>query len=411
MEELLFDWFRSMFELAATYEGRAALSGTATSATVGTGLHLWQRHHARSLPTLPSHHEALEGGANAGTRFLAAVHDLTMTVTEAWNTARLRKKPVEEVIRRDRLREIAIRVNDTGIALLDRLQDYDASATLLDTAVARTGALWSYESRDNYRTETYTVTTTDSEGRSRTETRTRQVYVNTDHWFRYDASMLPGARQATRSWIDDGKGRTFPRLDLDRRHVELDNLDPAQRSFLERLVCSTVTRSDEEIPDDELERLANQWLLGATLGDNLEAFRSGLRAAGQEADSSFRATTGANALYHYVTTSRTNSGPAAYQAIQKLLRQLKHSEAGWQALLRAVTEASDAGTKLVEWAEDPSVIEDDLEYGRLAVSVYEVCFPDSTLDVDRLPSGWLTSLTSLGTGGVVAAVYYGYLNA
>lgn len=411
MEEFVVDWVQSLIAFGYTFEGRATLSGTVTSATVGTGLHFWQRHQARSLPTLPSHHEALEGGDNVGTHFLAAVHDLTMTVTEAWNTARLRRKRLEEVIRRGRLKELAIRVNETGIALLERLDPYDQSAQLLDTALERTHALWSYDSRENYRTETYTVTTRDSEGRSRTETRTRQVYENTDHWFRFERSLLPGAEQATHDWMDDGTLRTFPRLDLHQRRVELDNLDPAQRSFLQRLVQSTVTRSDEEVPEEELERLANQWLLGSTLGDCLQAFRSGLSGAVEDAERCFRATEGAEPVYHYVTRSRSHDGPQEYRAVQTLLGHLGGSAGAWQTVLGAVVKASETGTQLVAWAEDPSVVEGDLEYGRLAVSVYEVCFPNSTLEVDRLPSGWLTSLASLGTGLAVAIGVYVYLNA
>jgi hypothetical protein len=390
----------AVLEFLQTEQGIVLSGGTGAGTTVSGVLYGYQRHHARSLPAFPAHHEALEGGENAGTRFFAAVHDLTMTVTEAWNTVKVRGRSVEEVIKRGHLESVVQRVEEGADELLDDLRAYVRSAQLLAVALEHLGRLWSYNTQDNYRTETYTVTRRDSNGNTRTETKTRQVYVNTDHWFTYSASEHAPSQQAVHAWLSHAHEATFPKLRLHDRRVVLERLDPAQRSFLERLVKTTVTRSEEDVSEESLENIANQWLLGTRIGGDLKTFVNGTGSARELGDEPFQTTTGSEPRYHFVTTSRSHSGPPGYQAIERLLQPLRTSNHAWRGVTAVVQGARRAGAQLLTFASNPGVIESDQDYAQVAVEVYELAFPASHLEMDRLPSHFLTVGAGVGTTAV-----------
>jgi hypothetical protein len=379
--------------------------GLGAGGLVSGSLWAYQRHHARSLPMLPSHADALGDEANAGTRFFAAVHDLTMTVTEAWNMVRARGKGVEELIRRDHLQAVVQRVDDGAEELLTVLDPYAASHEDLVEALRAVRGLWTYRSKDNYRTETYTVTTRDSEGRSRTETRTRQVYENTDHWFTFTRSGLPKAEKRTKAWARKAVKTRFPTLDLHDRRIELDELDPTQRSFLERLVKSTVTRSDDDVSDAQLEDYANQWIVGTRMCRDLRSFVHNAGQAHASAADLFETTRSAEARYHFRTTSRSHSGPRGYGAMQSLIATLAGADRGWRDVVEVVKGAQRGAHELLEQAMDASVVESDMDYAETAVKVYQLAFPDSELELDRLPSGWLTWGSGVGVAVAIWAVY------
>ncbi|MCA9571470.1 MAG: hypothetical protein KC656_26715, partial [Myxococcales bacterium] len=298
-----------LYTFATTPEGLAAWAGAGSAAVTGSALQLWQRHGARSLPALPSHEEAVTGGADAATRFFSAVHDLTMTVTEAWNTTRIRGGQVEEVIKRDHLGQVAERVDAGADELLTTLDDYGRSGALAREARSRLATLWSYSSTDKSRTEYYTETTTDSEGRTTTHTRSRQVYESTDHYFSFARSELPAAEDAVYGWLRDGERRAFPRLGMAKRRVDLQRLDDVQRSFLERLVRSTVTRTEEEVPEATLADIASQWCVGTKIDHDLDAYVHGLHEGRAVARGAFDRTRDAKPQYHYNTGSRSHDGP------------------------------------------------------------------------------------------------------
>lgn len=387
--------------------GSSLASGFGSGTAVSGGLYAYQRHHSRTLPMLPSHEGALVGGATPATRFFAAVHDLTMTVTEAWNVARLRKKSVEEVIRREHLKEASDRLEAAALELEHYLEDHCGNARVMRKGLRTVRGLWTYDNRHNYRTETYTVRTRDSNGNTRTETRTRQVYVSTDHWFTFDRTKLGPARDELAAVERDLQRRTFPNVDLDERHVELDNLAPAERSFLERLVKQTVTRSKEEVPEEELERILNQWLDGTRIGADLDSYVTGTKQGVAIADRCFGRMKNAKRKVHYNTKSKTHRGPDGYQAAQELLVPLEHAHGAWGRVESLLHGARSSAEKLLGYAGDAAVVESDQDYGEVAVYVYGLAFPDSTLEVDRLPDGYLTVGAGLATALTVAGGLYG----
>ena len=166
--------------------------------TVGMIIHLVQRRRSHILPYLPSYVDALDSEHDSATLFFAAVHDMAMCVTEAWNTKNTRRTDggsVETQLHHDQLYRACDGVLAHGQALMEELVHYDTLASDVFAAQNDLDASWEYTSRDNYRTEYYTETSTDSEGNTTTETKSRQVYEDTDHWFTYDAAYATSAHR------------------------------------------------------------------------------------------------------------------------------------------------------------------------------------------------------------------------
>lgn len=393
-------WCRELSWNAEAVTGLVAGS----SALVGGGAtHWWQLRRSRVLPTLPSHAQALARPPDEATRFFSAVHELAMGVTEAWNAVRARESggEVEEVIKRDVLRQHRDAIVESGAALRERLADYAHRAQELPLVAY--DEVWSYDNRHNYRTETYTVTTTDSEGRTKTETRTRQVYVNTDHWFSFDANRFAAVERRLREWLRRFAASDLPLLNVHDRRVVIGKLDPAEKSFLERLVRHTVLEDAEaELTDADLEKWANQWLLGTRVDARLRDFATKGRRFEQEHAEIFATVAASESMYHYQTRSKTHSGPPGYRAHQRAGAWLRGAWNAWAAVDGMLETCTTSADELVRFAENPDVIESDRQYAELAVAAYEAAFPESEIEVDQLVSTGKTALFA-GACAVLAA--------
>ncbi len=403
--QLILDGWVVIRDLSWNAEVIAGVTGTTGGVTSWAGAVWLQRQRARVLPTLPSHHQAVKDGDDAGTRFFAAVHELTMSVTEAWNAVRARKGggTVEESIRRDALRKHSDNVCAAADDLRADLSDYADLDRALDAPAVDLGQAWEYSNRHNYRTEYYTVTTTDSEGNTKTETRSRQVYVDTDHWFEFDKGRAQEARTKLRRWVEVFEQTTLSELGIHDKEVDLEQLDPAQRSFLERLVKHTVLEdADAEVDESDLKHWANQWLIGTNIDAHLRSFQSDTNTLSREWDELFRTMMQSRSHYHFKTRSRTHSGPAGYQSCNRLLNWIRSATQAWDAVDDMIGQCVHSAEMLVMYADDPETIEGDREYAQLAIAAYQSAFPDSELEVDQLVKyGW----TTLGAGvfAVVAA--------
>ncbi|MCB9676086.1 MAG: hypothetical protein H6737_13275 [Alphaproteobacteria bacterium] len=391
-------------------ENAEVVSGLAGSTSgIGGGLltHWWQLRKSRVLPTLPSHAEALAREGDEATRFFSAVHELTMTVTEAWNAVRARRSGgrVEEVVKRDVITRCRDDIVGAAAQLRGRLEDYALCAGDVDEPRDVLRGVWTYRNHHNYRTETYTVTTTDSKGKSRTETRTRQVYVNTDHWFDFDRTRAEKAERHIRAFLGDWAKVDFQPLHVHGHEVVIAKLTPAERSFLERLVRNTVLEDPEaEVSEADLHHWANQWLLGTRIDASLRAFEENLASMDAHVGTVFRVMYESDAHYHFRTTYKSHSGPPGFQQHASAVAWLAGISAAWGAVDRMIDTCVASAEKLVAFASDPSVIESDREYAQVAIEAYEAAFPDSAIEVDQLASyGWSVAL------GVLAAAVSGAL--
>lgn len=374
-------------------------TGLASGGSLGGAAHGWQARKARVLPALPSHVHALERPPDDAVRFFAAVHDLTMAVTEAWNAGRARSAggTVEELVRKDALRAAHDAVQDGSARLRERLGSEAQRASEAARAEDALASLWTYSSRDNYRTETYTVTTTDSKGKTRTETRTRQVYVNTDHWFEFEPQLAPDAKRRLSRWVDACRGTSWTVLGVREHRVDPARMDPVERSFLERLIRATVLEDPEaQVSPEDLERYANQWLLGTRIDDALERLQAVWSRVDAVLEERFAPILRSQRRYHYVTTSRIHSGPEGYVATQGLRSDLRDAIGAWASVDGMLQTCTRAAADLVSWADDARVVEGDRAYADAAVAAYQAAFPASEIQVDQLPShGWTATIASI----------------
>lgn len=403
------DWL--VAELIALSWNAPLVTGAAGSvgATVSGGVtHLWQARKARVLPALPSHVEATCRPDDESTRFFAAVHDLTMAVTGAWNAVRARRSGgrVEEVIQRDELRRCRDAIVRGDAAIRERLAPQSRRALALSPIVEVVRGTWTYTNRHNYRTETYTVTRTVN-GKTTTETRTRQVYVNTDHWFSFDRNSAERARKLVATWLADSRSVRWHTLGLHQVRVRIDRLSPAEKSFLDRIVRTTVLEDPEaELTDAELEACANQWLLGTNIDANLEAIAASWRSLVKDSERRFAEILASNTNYHFRTTSRTHSGPPGYVANQLLLGTLRSGAEAWSAIDGMLRASVSTAQQLVAWSEDNTRVESDREYADAAVALYKLAFPGSALEIDQLPRwGWTAAIAAI-TGALSALGAY-----
>ncbi|MCB9670564.1 MAG: hypothetical protein H6736_09015 [Alphaproteobacteria bacterium] len=376
----------------------AATAGAGGGLLAHAALRRVEQRRLNALPALPSHGEAVVGAEDPGVRFFAAVHDLTMTVTEAWNTTRIRGGSVEERIKRDHLAGVADRVHAGADELLRVLEPYRANAELASKARGALDGLWTYSSQDHHHVEHYTETVVDGDGQTATHTRSREVYQSTDHWYAVAPERIPAVLDAVRDWLRDAERRSFPRLGIAGRRVDLGQLEGVERSFLERLVRSTVTGTDDEVPADTLAEIASQWSLGSRIDDDLLAYIEGLAEARASAARLSECLPGIQATYHYNTTSQIEDGPESYRATLGALEAVRTAEKAWADVLAVVQGAREAATTLVAWASDPSIIEDDREYARVAAGVYQLAFPASTLDLVPWDRTWLPAVGAAGVG-------------
>jgi len=382
----------------------AAVVAMHAAVLAGVAVHRWQRSHAEVLPTLPSHAEALRHAPDEATRFFAAVHDLTMTVTEAWNAARARHDTValEEVLRRDRLATLHEEVEAACSDLLAVLHGYRDCAGQLPLDLSE--GVWRHDTRHNYRTETYTTTTSDGKGGTRTQVKTRQVYDSTDHSFTFRPAAAEELHERLRRWLAAFGRAHLPLLGLHAREVDIGRLAPAERSFLERLVRHTVLEDDEAtVSDEALSTWVNQWLLGTRIDRRLATFRGAGEALGSSVEAAFVVIHDSDPVFRERTRSRTHRGPPGFRAHQRLHAQLVRAGDAWGAVERMMGTAVHRGRELVAWASDPGEVEDDHDYMAVAVEIYEAAFPDSELRVDQLPT-WGPKLGAGAVAGLVGGL-------
>lgn len=379
-------------------------TGTFAGLIAAAIAHIIQTRRAKVLPYLPSYREALNGPHDAATRFFASVHEMTMSVTEAWNAKHARstgKGSLEESLNLDHLTAACDGVQTEGRALRDSLTDYARIATSADGVSDNLSLAWSYDSRDNYRTETYTEWTTDSDGNRRSETNTRTVYDSTDHTFKFDWSYAEQAKIQAEELQQIWSGATLTPPRVNRARVDLRNLDPVDRMLLERIYKITVLENAKaQVTEVQLKTAINQWIAGTTIDAHLSTCTGGIKQF-LDNEQLLDGVLLASPLYKYRTHSRTDSGPEPYQAAQQLRGMIERGVTGWNRVSTMITTCQQAAANLKAWGIDNSEIEEDSDYSETAVKAYTAAFPNSTLEVDQLVNAATTWIAGLVTGAII----------
>jgi hypothetical protein len=387
--------------------GLSAMVGTTAGSISGLIAQRLQTRRAKVLPYLPSHKEALTQKATEATRFFAAVHDMCMAVTEAWNATQSRRQnkgSVETLMKLDALLPACQTVKSEASQLRRKLAGYTTLDTALHELEVDLDSAWTYTNRDNYRTEHYTVIVQDSDGKSHSESRTRQVYQNTDHWFEYDQDAGQRAAKHGRRFVKTLQTSDLPTVALHTFRIAVDKIDEVERMFLRRLIRDTVLEDKDAVPTDEdLSHYVNQWVTGTRISYRLSEFCSGSLVFESDQARLFSTILNSQTSYHWRNSSRTHQGPNGYQAAQQALQHVSTARKPYRAVSNMLSVCVDVADDLSSWAQDHDEHEHDLQYAKRAVQAYEAAFPDSSIEVDQLPSTGKTLLWVFGTG-VVATI-------
>ena len=408
--ELAMSALRSIPLVLAEPPVGGGVSGVLSGILAASGVHWHYRRRAQVLPHIPALAEAMDGAHDETTRFLAAVHEMTMSVTDAWNAARARKmtrEKVEALIRTDALLPACAEVIAESPKVLSRHQGYGELSDRSEQARDAFDAAWTYRSQDNYRTETYIVTRTDSKGRTRTETRTRQVYEDTDHYFTFHRDSAKRAQALLLALLDAEPELELPVPQLSTLRVRLDAVPEAQRMFLRRMVRDTVLEDEEaEVTDQEVEHYANQWLLGADLPRRLRAILGNLRELRSCHKAELATLLSSNGSYHFNTRSRTHSGPPGFRSAQRLEKTADEVVEEWSAVRQMLSTCASVAEDLQAWATDHAEVESDRAYVKRAAEAYELAFPHSELEVDQLARHGVTAGVGVGSALFVGVATY-----
>jgi len=378
------------------------LSGGLTAAV----LHYRQVVKSRSLPFLPSHIEAVDC-PDVFTAWYAAMHDLTMCVTEAWNArnARMNDSSVEANLNKERLDACSTAVRENADGVWEALQPYQHAAELYAPAARQLGDTWNYRYHDNYRTETYIATRIDSKGKTHKTTRTRRVYEDTDHWWTFHRASAREAQSSVARTLAEVDEHGLPVPKITARSVDVEALDDVQRMFLRRLVRDTVLEDPKaEVDDTEASVYVNQWLQGGELDLKLAVIRRGLMHTRDQHEERFAHILDGRDHHEKTFTPGPTDGPRSYESCLALKGHLDNAVEAISDVRDLLHDSVTAAKTLQDWATDNTLIEADRDYAETAVALYEQAFPHSALEVDQLTTPGKTALIGLGVGAAVGLV-------
>jgi len=399
-------------------------AGVMGAALGGAATHAMQKAEERIFPCLYSGVARLSG-TTTEVDYYAAVNDMVMSFTAAWN-ARPAKESASAFLKRLKASELgasARQVQVLGEAFLKCLETHQQLLKCVREAERLNSALWTYRKHDNYRTETYTVTTTDSKGRTRTQTRTRRVYEDTDHWFTFfpqNADPLEVALdQVSFFKAEELYSPALSQFKVQPARASSNRGGPyrsaqaitSSRGKLseEAFVKQTILEDeDADIDADDIRDWLNAWLESARVTAAIQEAHQSLRRLSEKWKMLFRrARASTQRRYHYKTRTRSHSGPDGYGASQELAACMLGISRSLSGLFGAISDVEmcarhlerlGSGEAPAGWkSQDKDIARWALDH---AVEAYVAAFPDSPIEMDQRSS---TKKTLLGVA-VGAAV-------
>jgi len=394
--------------------GVAGMAGGATTAAAVGWMagRVVRAQNQGDLPSLPSFVEAVDD-VDEAVRAHAAVHDVVMTVTEAWNAAAartLRRTSLEQALDRGALARRCEELHAAVDGLRAALDSVAALVVEARRSIHALEALWAYD-RDHHYVTTMVPVTVSTGTTTTTTMQAQQVYSSTDHTFTWHPEALAPAGSALTRLRQAMSALPAPPM-LGRARVDLSRLPEAERMLAERLVRQSAAHTDHALPDHRVTDAANQWLVGAGFDERVRTVFTHLRRAAQAGPQALRATEASPRRTERTTGRQHDPGPAGYQQVQAVRDDLTTATAAWAELERSLASAVDLADDVRAWADDPSVIESDRQYLRRATATYRLVFPSSQLAV-AVPwhRGWAVAAAVVGgaVGGGVAAWLTGAL--
>jgi hypothetical protein len=195
----------------------SVLIGLVVAAAAGVVTHVLQWRKAAVIPAMPSRVETVDQSETA-VRYFGAAHDVTNTITSAWNHARATATDdtMLKQLERPLLGEHIETFREAASVLSEELRDHNRLNHALASVCRLLDETWSYNRHDHYRTETYY--TTDAKGRR--QAHTRQVYTHTSHDFTFHSEKASSAEQEVSSTLaSTNEGELY---DAATAHLEVE---------------------------------------------------------------------------------------------------------------------------------------------------------------------------------------------
>lgn len=402
-------------ELLFSPVGATSLAGITAALFTGAAINQIQHNRANIFPVIYSGVNRLDEGSDTeAINFYAAVNDMAMKVTEAWNKSSEAASPKYggryrafcqelDVLN---LSDFANRAEGEGGKLLTELKDLsDLRKDCLEAAKAFRES-WDYEKEDNYTTVPVTNTWTDDDGNTHTETEWEEVYSDTDHYFTFYPGDAREAKECVETMLKEYSDADFYDGKLSKFTV------PTEFNDKDAIKMTIFEDDKREVSDEEVEKYNNQWLIHARLRKDVEKTKSYFAWLKSEAPGRLKKISGSRQKYHYNTSSTSHSGPEGYQYSKSLARQcesivkeisdLEKSISGSINYAKQLSEVSK-NIRNVSAKEQKKVVHSILDY---AVEAYLQSFPDSEIEMDQRVKHGKTALISIGVGALCAGLMY-----
>ncbi|MFH1637286.1 MAG: hypothetical protein ABIB71_02570 [Candidatus Woesearchaeota archaeon] len=305
---------------------------------LGAGIALYSsiRHEMKKTRRIPLAYseirqielEARERGEKLGdiTKFLTSTNDLCMQVFDAYNesyTGKFAMSPrglgsslaqkYSRSTQGSTLKELLSNSVTNAKQLKKNLSIHIKVLKELNKISSSLNSAWSESHVDHYRTEVYMAveTYTDAKGNSHVKVvpRTRQVYDHTEHTYQYDKSSGIEAANNLKDMF-----KQIPKLS------PIEKIATAGKVSLEGKEAARKSRGENsKLSEEDFLRISNMWCNGTRHDDNLELVVGEYSGLENEAAAWDTAKDTAQAYYHYITHSTTDSGPRQYRVAKQTL--------------------------------------------------------------------------------------------
>lgn len=396
-------------------EYSTATTGISTALITALITHKIQTAQAEVIPVLFSGIESVKN-PDTPAKFYAAVNDVAMFASEAWNARNSRKSTevkFHEILNvNELLNQIEI-VKTQGEKYKSLMSEFYHLRNDLASAINHLNDSWSYTTYDNYRTEIYYETVTDSKGNSRQEMRTKQVYESTDHTYHYYAGEAQAAREDLLKFFNSFRKYNSYQPEVEDHRVSIEDMKHAEYELIKHAIIHTVLEDDDaQVTREDVENFLNMWITGTDVDVNLDAFIDQMIGFEPEMNRRFSTVFNSNSYYSYRTKSRSDSGPSGYQEARNMEYELRNAYEIIDTILDNIQTCIDNAETIenliktqLHGSEEIASDFDDQVMGK-AIESYLAVFPESRIKMDQMVSNGKTAAIALAVGAVVSILTY-----
>ena len=347
------------------------------------------RQKTRVLPYLPTMADQVDGEHDETTRFLAAVHEMTMAVTNAWNVSQSRSAgaQIESVIQREVLLPACAAVRAEAAAIRKRFADEAAFAEQARKCETLLRAALEHEVK---------------ESRSSLD-KTRTIYT---HIWQFDRDAALHAQEAVGVYLEMVKQRSLELPNVRRLTVQIEHLSVSERKFLDRLLADTILLPSNSDTPLDARTIVSQWILGARVDKWLQSADEGIAVLRRRQAELFETLLASKARYTRTSSERYISyqdRPDCLKPYQMLLSALDDCQ-GWNSVERMLQTCEGHAEELSRFVEGMEEVESNEAYLKVAVRSYKAAFPYSKVTIPTPSEPWRIESDSNGAALLIGVL-------